>query len=167
MENDIYKTPESNLVDDGVSSEGLVLASRFSRFAAAFIDGIIMMSVTLPLMYFTGGFVSMTSGVQPSLQYTLAIGAVGLLVFVLINGSFLIRYGQTVGKKLLRIKIVDLEGRLPSVKSHLLPRYAVYMLLGYIPVAGSLLSLINILFIFGSERRCIHDRVASTRVVDC
>jgi hypothetical protein len=44
-------------------------------------------------------------------------------------------------------------------------RYLVFSLISQIPVAGGLLSLLNILFIFGKERRCLHDRITGTKVM--
>jgi uncharacterized RDD family membrane protein YckC len=41
------------------------------------------------------------------------------------------------------------------------------MLPGQIPVVGQIFSFINILFIFTKEKRCIHDLVAKTKVVQC
>ena len=36
---------------------------------------------------------------------------------------------------------------------------------GFLAAAGGLFGLVDILFIFGSERRCIHDLIAQTKVV--
>lgn len=55
----------------------------------------------------------------------------------------------------------------PSVQKHLLVRYAVYFGLGYVPVIGGLLSIGNVLFVFRSDKRCVHDLVAKTMVVQC
>ena len=34
-----------------------------------------------------------------------------------------------------------------------------------LPVIGAILGLVNILFIFGPEKRCLHDYIAGTRVI--
>ena len=47
----------------------------------------------------------------------------------------------------------------------LVTRYAVYFLIGLIPIVGSLASLVNLLIIFGAEKRCGHDYAAKTKVV--
>jgi uncharacterized RDD family membrane protein YckC len=95
------------------------------------------------------------------------MGLLGFVVFFAINYKFLITSGQTVGKKVLEIKIVDLNGSVPLFQPQLLIRYAVYLLPGQIPVVGQFISIINILFIFGKEKRCIHDLIAKTKVVKC
>jgi uncharacterized RDD family membrane protein YckC len=47
----------------------------------------------------------------------------------------------------------------------ILLRYLPISLAALIPVIGPYLSLVDVVFIFGSERRCIHDRLAGTKVV--
>ena len=39
-------------------------------------------------------------------------------------------------------------------------------LIGAIPLVGTVFSLVNICFIFREDRRCIHDLMAGTHVVE-
>ncbi|NOR57901.1 MAG: hypothetical protein GQ474_05190 [Sulfurimonas sp.] len=142
------------------------LASRWSRFWASMVDGILMALITTPVFYFTGGLQEVDGDiVEQSITYDVIMAIFGIFVFIILNYNFLIKNGQTIGKKILKIKIVDLDNKLPT-KNILLNRYLVYFLPGHIPVIGSWLSIINILFIFGKEKRCVHDFIAKTRVVD-
>jgi uncharacterized RDD family membrane protein YckC len=163
MDNDIYTAPQAELVDP--SSENNALASRWKRLWASMLDGLIMSTVTMPVMYFTGGFDGISKGIEPSFEYSLMIAGLGIAIFIIINIKLLVNNGQTIGKKVLGIKIVDLEGNLPGLKKHLFKRYAVYFLPGQVPFGGPIFSMINILFIFGKEKRCIHDLVAETKVI--
>lgn len=165
MENNVYKAPESELTPPDESSSEL--APRGRRLLASIIDSLIVGVVTVPVMYLTGGFDGVSEGQQPSFLYALIIGFVSIAVFLAINFNLLKSSGQTVGKRALKIKIVTLDGELPEVGNHLLKRYAVFMLSGQIPFIGQYLSLINVLFIFGRERRCVHDHIAGTKVVSC
>jgi len=165
MPRDIYSTPESELETEENSSEITNLATRWQRLWASLIDGLTIAVITIPTMYFTGGFDGIAQGIQPSLGYTLLIAALGIIVFLIINAKSLIHNGQTVGKRLLGIKIVDLNGSLPSIKQHLIKRYTVYFIPGQIPVVGQVFSLINLLFIFAKQKRCVHDYAAGTKVV--
>lgn len=165
MENNIYKAPESQLTT--ASENHTELASRVRRLVAAFIDGLTIGLVTLPLMYFTGGFAGISTGEQPSFLYSLGIGLIGIVIYFAINWNFLSSAGQTIGKKVMSIKVVTLDDQLPTMSNHFLKRYAVYFLPGQIPVAGQGFSIVNILFIFGPQRRCIHDFFAGTKVVSC
>ena len=142
-------------------------ASRWHRFVAAIIDTIILMLVTVPVVYFTGGFEGINEGYQPSTGYNLLMSFFSVCAFVLLNGKLLTSKGQTIGKKLINIRICTLEGDVPSLKNHLLKRYAIFFIPGQIPYIGNLFSIVNILYIFGEEKRCLHDKVAGTKVVDC
>ena len=142
-----------------------ILASRWSRLFASVIDSLIIALITLPTMYLTGGFEQINDGIEPSYTYNTLIGLVGLLGFYLINVKLLLTKGQTIGKKLFNIKIVDLDNNLPT-KKHLLNRYSVYFIPTYIPIVGTIFSIINILFIFGKKKQCIHDLVGKTRVIN-
>jgi len=164
MSENFYKPPEAELIKD--TSDNEALASRWQRLWASLLDGVTIMVVTLPVMYFTGGFDGVARGVQPSLSYSLLIGALSLSVFFVLNANLLINKGQTIGKKISGIKIVDLNGKIPRVKKHLLKRYAAYFIPAQIPVVGQVLSTINILFIFGPQKRCVHDYIAGTKVVE-
>ena len=164
MDDNVYKTPESALLSEQPTET--ILASRGRRLGAAMLDGLSIMVVSLPVMYFTGGFDGIAQGVQPSFAYSLAMGALGLVVFALINFQFLKATGQTLGKKALSIKIVTVDGHLPTLGNHTIKRYGVYFVPGQIPVVGQIFSMLNILFIFGKSKRCIHDYAAGTMVVN-
>jgi uncharacterized RDD family membrane protein YckC len=163
MNEDVYQPPKSELKVDSI--EGPMFASRWSRLGASLLDGLSIACITLPTMYFTGGFDDIAAGAQPSVAYSLTVAFVGIVAFFLINFNFLLKSGQTLGKKAVGIKIVTKEGLLPSISDLILKRYSVYFLPGQVPIAGQLFSIINILFIFGKQRRCIHDYAAGTMVV--
>ena len=165
MNNGMYETPKTDLIDQDTSEP--VLASRWSRLFASLIDTLIMGFFIWPLMYFLGVFDQIMNGQEPPLGLSIAMAVGVITLFLAINYKFLSTSGQTIGKKALSIKIVDLEGKVPEFFGPILIRYLVYSIPGNIPVIGQLFSLVNILFIFGSEKRCIHDLAAKTRVVKC
>ena len=163
MSENVYASPQAELFEKDANVD-FVLASRWQRLIASLVDTFIQMLIIMPLMYFTGGFEVIMEGAVNSLAYELTILAISLAVFAAINGKFLLRDGQTVGKKAVGIKIVD-NGDLPVSMSNLLKRYAMYFLPGYIPVVGQLISFVSVLFIFGKEKRCLHDYVGNTKVI--
>ena len=116
-------------------------------------------------MYFTGGFDDISEGIEPSLFYTLAISLVGVALFLLIHGKFLVRDGQTLGKKALNIKIVTVAGQHADVTT-LAKRYGFSWLIPLIPVIGPIINMVNILFIFTKSKRCLHDHVGGTKVIN-
>jgi uncharacterized RDD family membrane protein YckC len=166
MNDNIYAPPSTHPEITDPNNEAVELASRGSRFGASILDSLAMMVITMPTMYFTGGFEGLTDGThQQSLVYTVAMGILGLIVFCAINLKFLISSGQTIGKKALGIKIVDMDGNLPTLQGHLLKRYATFFIPAQIPTVGQIFSFVNVLFIFGKQKRCLHDFAGGTQVI--
>ena len=89
----------------------------------------------------------------------------GFVVFVVVQGYPLSESGQTWGKKLLKLKIVDLEGRKPDFVRLLGLRYLLGLAIYQVPILGPIYSIVDVLFIFREDKRCIHDHLAGTRVV--
>jgi uncharacterized RDD family membrane protein YckC len=142
------------------------LASLSDRFFASLIDALIMGTLTFVPLFIIYGF----SGLfelrsQNELFYTLITFVAGQLVFLSIQGWLLINYGQTVGKKFMEIKIVDLNGNLPSFGKVYGFRYLSMSIMPLLPGLGGLLSLVDILCIYRKDRRCIHDMIAGTKVI--
>lgn len=140
------------------------LASRLSRLGAVLIDGLISMFVTVPIMFFSGYF-------QRAMQNNVAQTEVilmtifGIVLFMVIHGYLLATRGQTVGKLAAGVKIVDYH------TNELLPigklvglRYLPIWIISTLPLV-SMLGLVDVLFIFGNERRCVHDYIAGTKVI--
>lgn len=144
------------------------LASLGERFHGAFIDGLISIAFALLCNYAlsaSGVFDSLPPNIDLEFVSTLILTLVGFAFDIGINWKFLYTSGQTIGKKVAKTRVVTLDGRLPSMFDLVLKRYAVFTLIVLIPVVGTPLTLINILFIFGRERRCLHDLIAGTRVI--
>ena len=150
------------------------LASRWARLGASILDVLVITVVAIPIIglafYFGINSASKTLGVwfydfsesadSPLWQAINCIFAV--LVYIAINGYLLVKSGQTIGKKALSIQIVDYQtNQLLSVGKVIGLRYVVTQVLYNIPF----FSLIDILFIFGSEKRCIHDYIARSKVI--
>ena len=162
-QNNPFLPPKANLEEGGQDS--VELASRGQRLLAAIVDAIIGMAFGIPLMFLMGTWSSVKTGVQPPWPLLLGTSAIAFCVFMLVHGYFLKTAGQTVGKKLVGIRIVDLSNELPAFGKLLGARYLPISLVSLVPVVGNILPMIDVLFILGSERRCVHDRIAGTRVV--
>jgi uncharacterized RDD family membrane protein YckC len=87
----------------------------------------------------------------------------GMLIVAIYNWYLITRAGQSIAKRMLGMRIVTTSGELPGFLMGVLVRQ-------WIPVVVNqfcnLFSLVDALFIFGEERRCIHDYMANTIVVD-
>jgi uncharacterized RDD family membrane protein YckC len=143
-------------------------ATRMQRLLAAMVDGLLQTAIMFPVAYFSGMFdqiMDNASGKQaaPWSMYANLI-VVGVLIFWLLHGYLLATQGQTIGKKLLKIRIVGLDDGKVSLGKLLFLRQLPMQVLSAIPLVNYL-GLIDILFIFGRSRRCVHDRLAGTKVV--
>ncbi|HAT8558672.1 TPA: RDD family protein [Vibrio vulnificus] len=144
-----------------------LLASRWSRVGAAIIDSVVLGIVMLPLAYFTGGFDGLAQDppVEPSFSYQLVMALLGFSLYCVVNWKLLGQSGQTVGKKAMKIKVVNIDGSQAKVQDLVFKRYAFMVFISYIPLVGGILNLINLIMIFGKQKRELHDRVAKTRVI--
>lgn len=136
-----------------------LLASRGSRLAAAILDGLIVLASMAP------GFLLMSNGAG-SPEEMLQKGAMAAMVGPFLLGLYymiiLTRDGQTLGKKIMKIRIVRFDdGSNPGFGRVIGRRVFLNGLLGYIPFYA----LVDVLFIFGSQQRCVHDLIAGTKVV--
>jgi uncharacterized RDD family membrane protein YckC len=139
------------------------LASRGSRLAARFVDGLILVGVVMPAAMLPG----IVSGANQDMAGNLALAFmfVALLALGIVNLVYLARDGQTLGKKALKVRIVMLDGEKARLGRILIMRIIAPGLLGAVPVVGPIFAIVNILFIFGAEQRCLHDHFAGTKVV--
>ena len=163
------KTESMRDLRSGVPMGQLDLASIGRRFAAIFIDGLI---VTLPIMLVAFlvllplGLVEADQG-EDAMPTPLAIFAnlfVSLgaaTIYILYEGFMLSSGGQTVGKKAMKVKVVTAEGS-DLTTGQAWGRAASRQILGIVPCLG----LIDYLVAFGQERTTIHDMMAKTRVVN-
>ncbi|MDN3681796.1 RDD family protein [Vibrio tapetis subsp. quintayensis] len=135
----------------------VILASRWSRFWAAFIDGLAMVVVYLPVFFIE----PLGKLFYQSNNYFLEFSYF-VMGYLLMHGYLLHKYGQTIGKNVFEISIVGMDNQPMGLKEIMLKRWCPTLLMGLIPFLG----LIDILFIFRSDRRCLHDLVAKSKVID-
>ena len=167
-EENMYTPPESQVSDIEKPVE-VVLASEYARLAALLIDGFVMTVVaTLVVLVLT------PTGVLDSFGQTLegeglvsVISQIifGLLVYVGTNGRMLATRGQSVGKRLMKVRIVDMNNNIPPLRKILLFRILPIQVLATVGFFGSLILIVDSFFIFRPDRRCLHDRLAGTQVI--
>jgi uncharacterized RDD family membrane protein YckC len=153
------------------------LAGLGARLGAAVLDGLLIFLCFLPALpaYFalaesaaareTG---AAAGELPPEFNpATMILAGVLFLAIIVTNLVLLSTQGQTLGKKMVGVRIVRFEdgGKAGFVKAVLM-RGFLPGLIGAIPVLGPVFSLVNICFIFREDRRCIHDLMAGTHVVE-
>jgi len=161
-----YASPNAVLKD--VVPDGPELASLGLRLGGAFIDGSIALMLLFQLLFATGylDWENMKAGIQPDQATKLKTAVIGFVLFLLTQGFFLKATGQTIGKKILGMRIVTLDNEKPDFLKLVFLRYATVRVISLVPILGAVFGLANCIAIFiGSERRCLHDRFAGTKVI--
>ena len=137
------------------------LAERGDRFVANLVDSFV---VVLP--WLVGGLIGGLSGSKDSdgvlPAMLMALGALASLGIAGYQLYLVGTTGQTIGKRSRGIRVVRLDGSPASLGRILLLRNIVPGILGSL---CGLVNLIDALMIFGEERRCLHDLLADTKVV--
>ena len=152
-----YAAPSAAVAD--VAPEGdFELADRGSRLGAAIVDGLLALPV------FGLAVMARMSGNTMSPGIALII-MVYCLVLLVVDLVLLHRNAQTIGKKVLGIKIARKDGSQATLGRIFWLRGVVNALPSFIPFIGYFYGLIDVLFIFGEPRRCIHDYIADTVVI--
>jgi uncharacterized RDD family membrane protein YckC len=143
------------------------LASRLSRLIASIVDALVMMVFAMPL-YFIFFIRYGGSLLNSSHFFRIAwIGIPNLVFFIGVNSYFWATRAQSIGKMALGIKIVQIDGERATWGRIVGLRIMPMQVLSWIPFIGGLISLVDVLFIFRSNRRCIHDEIARTKVIRC
>lgn len=141
-------------------------ASLWSRFFAQMIDsfllvGSIALSFVLMIVLF-GKELDKSHAANMRNLIPLMVFAALPSILCVVQWALIATEGQTVGKKLLLIRIVTMQGRLPGFVQGVLLRQWLRVLLGtFIPFFG----LMDALFALGESRRSLHDLLSATRVV--
>ena len=175
MEVNPYAAPQSRV--DDVAFEELDLearkASRGRRLGAALLDVAIAMIAFLP-SFLLGIFsqynrshtpMRVSTGL-PGLGLVMLLMGVVFLIILIVDGVLLHKYGQTMGKRIVGIRIVRTDGKRISLGRVIGLRALPIGILSRIPFIGVLISLVDCLMIFGAERRCLHDIFADSIVIN-
>lgn len=168
-----YAAPRARVAD--VVAHDLVLSGRLPRLLAVLIDAAMLLS-PIAFIVFAGlrqarmaslGVPGLSTGATAGLVLAFAL-FVGFTVW---NIVLLVRHGQTVGKRVIGIRIARPDGsragfwRIVLLRS-LLMSFVERLLLAMHPLLAAGFVLADVLMVFRADRRCLHDIVADTIVVD-
>ena len=173
---------------EGTVMAGLVPAERGTRLVARLIDWALELVCAIPGAMILGEeflkvAIMVSQGQEPDfseLDYQrLGLGALVLgacwLALLIVQVWMLTTRGQSIGKRMTKIRIVRVEdGRAPGiVHAWVLREFLITMIgivAGMIPFIGPFLlrpafHITDWCLIFRDDQRCLHDLIASTRVV--
>jgi len=162
-----FAPPKANLEGAAVPAGAFTLAERGSRLAAVMLDGLVslpaVLLIVIPLAMMRGAGSDGKPG--PIGVVAMAVAALYFVAFAIYQLYLLSTRGQTLGKRWMKIKIIKLDGSNPGFVGAVLLRAIVNGIISAVPYLGGIYGLVDILFIFREDRRCIHDMIAGTRVV--
>jgi uncharacterized RDD family membrane protein YckC len=150
-----------DVIDTSASDEP---ADRSTRLAAAILDSLIagaMIYGPMLLGLGLGGAIAGSDGMGTMMIATVVLTLVGFVVWCWLTIKYVIENGQSIAKKLLNIKVVRSDGSPITLGRIFWLRNFLNGMLGIIPLYG----LVELLFIFGESRQCLHDKLADTIVV--
>ena len=149
------------------------LASPWVRLVAWIIVALLYFVVAIVALIVTAlvfeiEFAMIPLALVSSLILLLLLLVVLLVVFI-VQAVLLVTRGQTIGKIIMKIRIVDaVTGQHPGWARLILLRTIVNSViisfLNILPGAGGAYFLVDSLFIFRENHRTIHDLIAGTRV---
>jgi uncharacterized RDD family membrane protein YckC len=153
-------------------------ASLWLRFPAAVIDGLLKVICFLPtsipvtrivLDQAAAGqqrtFAEMSAVMRDALNTSLDKSLPLLAILLVVQMFLLARRGQSIGKLMLGLRIVRLDGSAPGFLHAFLLRSCAPFLIEQIPLLGLGFWIVDSCFVFRADRRCVHDLLADTRVV--
>ena len=160
-----YQAPESRVDDIAEQPQTFVLAERATRLGAASLDGIIFI-IPLSALAFPWILMNVLSAPsEPWMGWVIGVASLIILSLVATNLIFWHRYSQSIGKRILKIKITRTDGSRAELSRIFFLRLLVPGLIGAIPFAGIVFSLVDSLMIFRESRQCLHDNIADTLVI--
>ncbi len=115
MNSDIYDNNIMQQVD-------YITASRWRRLLAGLIDASIAVTITIPLMIYLNLWGLVEEGSIP-IGVSIKLFLFSWIIFFIIHGYLLKNYAQTVGKKILGISIVNLDGEKPKLWPLIIKRF--------------------------------------------
>jgi uncharacterized RDD family membrane protein YckC len=135
-------------------------AGFWIRFAAVFLDGLILFVVNFCINLIAGLTVGQAIGVKP--QRVIALQLVLMAIQLVIGLSYEViligKYGATLGKMACKIKVVTADGGRVSY-SRALGRYFAKILSYMVCLIGFIIAA------FDGQKRALHDHICNTRVI--
>ena len=157
-----FAPPSAQVRDVPETTGDFTLASRGARLAAVIIDG-------LAFALIGGGYALIFGILNPSafMEGGMVLAGFGVIMLglVVVNLYLIAARGQTVGKLLMKIRIVRPTGQKAGFWRIFGLRIFVNGLISAIPFVGPVYWLVDSLLIFRDSHQCAHDQLADTPVI--
>ncbi len=146
------------------------IASVGSRILGAIVDGIfisLFIAIGLGVLYATISPVGPEGPTGTQIYIAIAVMAVASLIPQIINAVLISKSGQSLGKKIVKTRIVDQETGVPAgLAQGFLIRDLAFRFLTGIPLVGPFILIADIIYLFMDNHQTLHDKLAKTLVVN-
>ena len=182
-----YQVPSSDFLETESDAEDYELATIVERVLARVVDALILGFTSTVFLFILGLgvlFRAFLRGEEPPdlswLPDTSNVFSLNLfdpiiwisictthVLFLVLHGVLLHRYGQTIGKRLLRIAIVDADTyeKVPLPRLFLL-RYLIWDVPAlFFTLVNWIVRIVDLAFGLNQDRRTLHDKLANTIVI--
>lgn len=177
-----HRTPQRDDLDLGRAAEvpvidtpdvaPQILAKRSARLWGALIDAVLTLSCGLPFLLFGFGHAAHEWFEAGAHYSSVPLSSFPVLLFVLLGVALtalqavlITRRGQSIGKIVMKTRIVRVDGSAAGFLHGVLLRHWSFMVAGTVLPFSHWLALFDSLLVFRKDRRCLHDHVAGTRVI--
>jgi uncharacterized RDD family membrane protein YckC len=173
-----FAPPRADVEDQADDAGAMVDASRGARLLAVIIDsvlpliliGVILAGVAIPA--YENYRQAHAPGIEPprlsSHHLTTAwawLGGMAVIAFHVWSTVLVWLYGQTVGKRLMDIRVVRTDGARVTFARFVFLRWLPLFIVRFVPLFNVVIGLLDPLLIFRDSRQCLHDSIADTKVV--
>ena len=138
-----------------------ILATPWQRWLGVFLDNLLFVPAVIPFLLLAATLEE--ERIEEIGPMALLFGP--MLVVTIVQWFLIARNGQSIGKRIIRTRIVRLDGSNPGFVYGVLLRSWVLIGLQFIPLLGYFIGLADALFVFRRDRRTIHDHIAGTKVI--
>lgn len=163
---------------DGTAYETATLASPLQRFLGMLLDSLVMFLAVIPGVILL--IIALVMGIDAqqrkedppeefalTLVFGIGLSLLGIVAYFALQIFLLATRSQTVGKYLMKCQVVDFEtGKPADFLQVAILRILVNGIICNLPLIGFFYFIVDSCFIFREDRRCIHDLLASTTVID-
>ncbi|WP_176216931.1 RDD family protein [Andreprevotia lacus] len=157
-----YAASQASMDESTVAGAGQEMAGRGMRWLATIIDTVLMYGGLAIIFY---PWLSKEASLESDAVKFGLLSFAWLILWWGGNCWLIYRNGQTVGKKICRIRVVREDGSRCSLARYVFMRALPIGVVRWIPYLGGLAAFIDAVMIFRGNYRCAHDDMAGTIVV--
>jgi len=128
----------------------------------ALVDGLLFYAAVTPATLVV--VLMSKKGSESMLYVSAALTLVTVLPFAVYQ-FYLVAQGQSLGKRVAKTRVVRLDGSAPGFVHGVVLRNWLLLVVGVVPGIGGIISLVDLMMVFRTDRRSLRDHIASTRVI--